>query len=215
MSPLGCAVSPVHRALPPNRAYLSHQTAASLHQLTPVPADTVYVNKEQTPKPAPRSPLTQAALDRAFRNQQRTSRYVLEFDRYRVVLLSGKSTGRLGVVQWPISSSESVDVTALERTLIDLTVRPAYAGGVGAVLEAFRRARGRLSVPVLVTTLQALDYVYPYHQALGFYMERAGYDLGELGPLRDLGFTHDFYLEHGRDNTSYAAHWRLHHPFKD
>jgi hypothetical protein len=34
-----------------------------------------------------------------------------------------------------------IPVTNLERTLIDITVRPDYAGGVQNVLDAFRIAR--------------------------------------------------------------------------
>ena len=78
-------------------------------------------------------------------------------------------------------------MTSLERTLIDATVRPGYAGGVATVLEAYRRASEALTVSRLIDTLRKLDYVYPYHQAIGFYMERAGFPTKQLAPLKALG----------------------------
>src|SRR5580692_6282313 len=52
------------------RSYISHGTAVSLHGLTDQIPKTIYVNQEQSPKPAPKGELTQGAIDRAFSNQQ-------------------------------------------------------------------------------------------------------------------------------------------------
>lgn len=68
----------------------------------------------------------------------------------------------------PLATGAKVRVTSLERTLLDATVRPGYAGGVANVLEAYRRAREDLNVSRLINTLGELDHVYPYHQAIGF-----------------------------------------------
>ena len=59
--------------------------------------------------------------------------------------------------------------TNLERTLIDATVRPVYAGGVFEVRKAYELAKEKVSVNRLAALLQKLDYTYPYHQAIGFY----------------------------------------------
>jgi hypothetical protein len=193
-------------------AYLSHGTAVDLHGLTERVPKVIYVNKEQSPKPRSETPLNQEALDRAFKGAQRTSNYVYHLDIYRIVVLSGKNTGRLGVVTRPVGTSEEVDVTGLERTLIDIAVRPTYAGGAHDVLEAFRRARQSVSIPTLIATLKKLDYVYPYHQAIGFYMERAGYESSRLERLQALGLHVDFHLMYGMEDTEYNARWRLHHP---
>src|SRR5882672_4945604 len=47
----------------------------------------------------------------------------------RIVLLSGKHTGRLGVTKTLGPQGEQLELTDLERTLIDIAVRPTYAGG--------------------------------------------------------------------------------------
>jgi len=193
-------------------AYLSHASAVFLHGLSDQIPKTIYVNKEQSVKPAPAGQLTQEALNRAFANAQRSSTYVFEYEGYRFVLLSGKNTNRLEVSQLRDPQGEPVDATKLERTLIDITVRPAYAGGVFEVLKAYRAAKDRISVNTLVATLRQLGYVYPYHQAVGFYLWRAGLEPEKLQRLRDLGLNFDFYLAHKMGPTSYSPEWRIHFP---
>jgi predicted transcriptional regulator of viral defense system len=193
-------------------AYLSHASAVFLHGLSDQLPKTIYVNKEQSPKPHPSSELTQEGIDRAFRSTQRASRYVLTYEGYRFVLLSGKWTNRLEVSEIAGPQGERVAATKLERTLIDIAVRPAYAGGVFEVAKAYRAARERASVGTVIATLKSLDYVYPYHQAIGFYMERAGYEGAKLDRLRALGVNFDFYLGHRMGPTSFSREWRVHYP---
>jgi len=63
-------------------------------------------------------------------------------------------------------NGEPLDVTDLERTLIDIVVRPAYAGGVHQVLTAFVRSRPKVSLERIAKLLRRLDYIYPYQQAI-------------------------------------------------
>ena len=64
---------------------------------------------------------------------------------------------------------------------------PVYAGGVEHVLEAYRRARDRTSVPRLIVTLKKLGHVYPYQQAIGSYMERSKFSKNRFERLRQPG----------------------------
>ena len=80
------------------------------------------------------------------------------------------------------------------------------------MLETFRAAKERISVNTLIATLKKLDYVYPYHQAIGFYMERAGYEESRTERLLKLGTSIDFYLAHGIKDREYNSKWRLYYP---
>lgn len=100
----------------------------------------------------------------------------------------------------------------MERTLIDIAVRPAYAGGVYQALAAYRGAFGKVSAPTLLATLKRLHYIYPYHQAIGFYMQRAGYAAKQYERLKELGLRFDFYLAHDIREPDYSPEWRLFYP---
>lgn len=194
-----------------NGSYLSHGTAVYLHGLTDQSPKTIYVNREQSPKPRPRS-MTQEAINRSFSARQRKSNYIFFSDGWRFVLISGKNTGKLGVEKIKDSTGATVDVTSIERTLIDITVRSEYAGGVYQVLAAYQAARDRASVSKLLEILKKLDHAYPYHQAIGCYMQRAGYEQASYSKFAKLGFQYDFYLAHGISNPHFNQDWRLHCP---
>lgn len=193
-------------------SYLSHAAAVFLLGLNDQLPKTLYVNKEQTPKPVPSTPLAQDRIDRAFRASPRRSNYVYRFGETQFVLLSGKNTRDFGVEERNGPGGEPLRVTGLERTLVDIAVRPTYSGGVFQVLEAYRTAAGRLSIARILEALDRLDYVYPYHQVVGYYLERAGLPEAETKPFRDRGLAWDFYLTHGLRDTEYVPAWRLHVP---
>jgi hypothetical protein len=194
-------------------SYLCHSSALFVHGLVNDIPKEICLNYEQSPKSKSTSELTQPSLDRAFKAQQRQSAFTFHYKNLLLVVLSGKHTGGLEVQNISISTGAKVRVTTLERTLIDATVRPTYAGGVPKVLQAFQRARDRISIDRIISTLREFDYVYPYHQAIGFYMERAEYPKHHLARLRDLGMRLDFYLAHGMRETTYDKSWKLHYPY--
>jgi hypothetical protein len=193
------------------RAYLSHGAAVLLHGLSDQLPRTICVSREQSQQYRKADALAQEDINRAFLRPERVSNALFTYDDSQVVLLHGKNTGRVevGTIMY---GEELLPVTKLERTLIDITVRPVYAGGIYQVLEAYRRAQPDVSTSVLLATLNKLDYVYPYHQAIGFYMQRAGYAPRQYERLRSLGLNYDFYLSHDLRDLAYDPEWRLHYP---
>ncbi len=204
--------SPFEVALSLKRqAYLCHGTAVAIHGLSDQIPIRFYLNKEQSPKPPARGGLTQASINRAFSGRQRESRLIYTFDNSEVALLSGKNTGDLETVEVSFSGV-LLRVTSLERTLIDIAVRPAYAGGPLQVLAAYRGAMNRVSVGTLLATLKKLDYIYPFHQVIGFYMQCAGYAESQYKRLKELGLEFDFHLAYGVKDADYSPEWRLFFP---
>lgn len=192
-------------------AYLSHGSALELHGLS-TPSSAIYVNKEQSQKPPLDLTLSQASIDRAFRGPGRISKYVFEAIGRSFVLLSGKNTKRLQVVSIRTPNGNMVDGTGIERTLIDATVRPLYCGGIENVARAYASAKNRVTAPTLLQTLTLLDYAYPYHQAVGFYLQHAGYPEDELKHVAAMPKTFRFYLGYGMRDMGYSETWKVYYP---
>ena len=204
--------SPFEVALSLKRqAYLCHGTAVAIHGLSDQIPSRFYLNKEQSPKPPARGGLTQASINWVFSGRQRESRLIYKFDDSEVALLVGKNTGDLETVEVTFSGVQ-LRVTSLERTLIDIAVRPAYAGGPLQVLAAYRSAMDRVSIRTLLATLKKLDYIYPFHQVIGFYMQHAGYAESQYKRLMELGLEFDFHLAYGVKDQDYSPDWRLFFP---
>jgi len=194
------------------RAYLCHATALLLHGLTAGNSKKIFINVEQSAKPSQTSLLTQDGIDLAFSRQQRQSKLVYTYSGTSVTVIAGKNTNRLGVESMTNNGSLPYPTTNTERTLIDIVVRPAYAGGIINVLEAYRAAKNRVSVEGLLAILAELNHQYPYHQAIGFLMQTADYPPLAYEPLRAKGLNYDFYLTHDIKHKEYSKEWRLYYP---
>lgn len=187
------------------KAYLSHYSAAFLLGLTTQVPKTVFVTSEQSEKARGTDVvLQQQNIDSAFKKPQRISSVQGKFDDYTIMFHNGKYSNRLGVF-----TNNGLSYTNIERTLIDLTVRPMYGGGVQRVLEIFENSIDKVSINKLRASLEKLNFIYPYHQALGFYLEKAGLDEKRLSTFLQYEKPNKFYLTYDMKEVEYNEKWRI------
>lgn len=195
------------------KGYFCHFTAMYLHKITQQVPKTMYLNSELYKRPILNIDLVQDEIDEAFAKPCKETNNITTYKNYRICVLNGMFTGQLGVIEIEEEKNRlPIRVTDLERTLIDISVRPIYAGGVFEVLNAFRLALGKISVNRLTAKLKKINYIYPYHQVIGFYLERAGYPESSLQLLKKFKIQYDFYLTHQMKKTDYSDRWRLYFP---
>lgn len=193
-------------------SFLSHYTAMYLHNLTENVPKNVYTNQEQSKKPSNKSyNLQQSSINRAFSKPMRKTNNIASFDNFSAYMLNGKNTERMGVAEIEVDG-ELLPVTDIERSLLDVSIRPGYGGGVEEILKAFTNAKGEISINRLLAYLRKVDYIYPYHQVLGFYLERAGYKESQLKLLESMNIEYDFYLNYNMKNPSFSERWKLYYP---
>lgn len=194
------------------QGYFSHYTAMQIHGLTEQIPKSVYFNVEQ-PATGGGGTLSQQSIDRAFKGRCRVTNNVVEFRGLTVHKINGQNTGRLGVENRDMEDGVTVHVTNLERTLIDIAVRPIYSGGIAEVAHAYHAAAKKVSGNRIATFLKSLNYTYPYHQAIGYYMTRAGnYSDAQISKLRIRPIDFDFYLTYQLKNPAFDNEWRLYIP---
>lgn len=193
--------------------YFSHYTAMSLHQLTEQVPKIIYLTWEQPEKARIIKPLAQRKIDWAFAQRPRISQNMAPCNDHKICILYGMYTGSLGIIGSKGPEGEKLRITNVERTLIDITVRPFYAGGVFEVLKAFKLAKDQISVNRLAVILKKIGYVYPYHQAIGFYLEKSGaYKKSSIDIFRKMDKNYDFYLTYQIQDKEYSKDWRLFYP---
>lgn len=197
------------------KSFISHFSAVYLHGLTNQVPKTVYSSIEQSRKILQDVPtLNQSSIDRAFSAPQRRSHLHTTYLDYTILLVSSKHSNRAGIKLSTRHPQSHFSYTTLERTLIDIAVRPNYAGGAQQVLSTYEAAvaQGNISTNKLLSTLEASDYIYPYHQAIGFYLERAGYQGKLLEALRQIPRRFKFYLDYDMPDPEYDTIWKIWHP---
>jgi hypothetical protein len=195
-------------------SYLSHYTASFLHELTINVPKVLYVNREQLPPRLREDSLDQKAIDIAFRRQQRVSHASASYAGYEITLIESMGIEGTGIIEMEDPFGNGIlRLTNIERTLIDITVRPNYAGGPYEVLDAYKRASTKVSINRLLAILKAQNYIYPYHQAIGFYLEKSkSYNESIIARVKKMSFRYDFYLMHGMKEMSFSQDWRLYYP---
>ena len=194
-------------------SYFSHYTAMHLHEITEQIPKTIYVNFEQVAKYKGDRDLVQQRIDVAFKRPWRKTNNIATYKDYKICLLNGMFTGKLGVIEKTSQNGDKIYVTNIERTLIDIAVRPIYSGGVFEVLKAYRLAYDKVSINKLSALLEKLNYIYPYHQAIGFYLEKAKkYRTSQIDLMKKFDMKYDFYLTHQMKKMDYSKNWRLYFP---
>ena len=188
--------------------YFSHFTAARLLGLTQQNPKTIYFNVEQSPKP-PGAGLSQVTIDRAFKGKPRLSKQIVKFGDQTVCYLMGKSTDDLGVVK----TESGIRHTDLERTLIDIAVRPVHCGGIDEVMRIYERAATEfkevISINKLRSYLSKLQYIYPYQQSIGYLLNAAGFQSPIISLLKEDVSEFNFYLDYGIKDAVFDPKWKL------
>lgn len=193
--------------------YLSHRSAIDMHELSDIDSLNFYVNEEQTPKPQNNSKMQQQNIDRTFKKGARLSNNFVAIGDQTLYVLNGKNTKNAGTMDFKLPSDATVRVTTIERTLIDIVVRPFYAGGVNEVLTAYQRASSKVDPEIMANLLASLRHTYPYHQSIGFFMERSGgWGKSAIEIFLQMPREYDFYLDHKIENPTYSKEWRVYYP---
>lgn len=196
-------------------AYLSHYSAVFLHNLTNNIVKSIFIDIEKSKplKEIPQKEISQNEIDIASYRPPRISTNIITYKIYTINLLSRKYTNNLGVITKNIDGYKA-QVTNIERTLIDITVSPHYCGGCYEVLNVYRKAKGKFKIKDLAETLFELNYIYPYHQAIGFFLEKAGYSESDLKIFDSMEKKNTFFVQRELklDERKYDKRWNLFYP---
>lgn len=184
-SPMADRYVVAHEVLSPLPYYISHYSAMELHQMTTQPLNTVYVT-------IPR---------------QRSSRTIADVA-YRFVYANPRAFWGSELI-W-VTATDQVQVSDLEKTLLDCAARPDLCGGLAELAKGLWLRKDDLVESRLVAYVRRLN-----HRAaaarLGFLMET--YGMGQPETITALqGLVTDSYALLDPtlpDDGSYRAHWRL------
>lgn len=187
-------------------SFFSHYTALFIHNLTIQFPKQIYLTWERINyKPNINNQILQSSLDAVFNKPPRITTNKRVYKRFTINQINGQSQHSIGIVPF----REVYTVSDIERTLIDIAVRPFYSGGVTQVLEAFKKAKNNVDIDKLFDYYSKMHFSYPYHQIIGFYLDKAGYKKSDYIRFIQLPMNLDFYLTYNMINKDYSKKWKL------
>lgn len=186
-------------------SFFSYQTSLYIHSLAEkLSYDIFMVQERKQSDPQSGNSLTQHSIDESFNKDPRLATNKRILKGHQINIINGQFQDNIGVIR-----SKKYLIANIERTLIDCVVRPFYAGGSEGVLKAFTLAKGRVNTETLYEYYSKMNFIYPYHQAIGFYLEKSGYDESQFEPFLNYEQEFDFYLDYNMKNKSYDKKWRV------
>jgi hypothetical protein len=192
--------------------YLAYESAMYLHGMMRSEPTTVYLNIEQD-KEGSSSGLAQERIDEVFQRPPRLTNARAKYLNCELRVPNPKKTGNYRVITANHPRHGELRLTDLERTLIDIVVRPEYGGGSAQIADAYQAAAPRVLLPELITALDELAFAYPYHQAVGFHLHRTDhFTLEDLEPLRSMNMGFKFYLERQIEEPTFNETWQIWYP---
>lgn len=189
-------------------AYFSHYSALFIHNLTLQIPKQIYLTNERITLHDHNNRLTQESIDNTFNKEPRITSNKRSFKNNIINLINGQCHNYIGIIEF----HDNLKVSDIERTLIDVVTRPFYSGGVTQVLEAFVNAKDLIDIDKFYNYYKKMDFIYPYHQAIGFYLEKAGYENKCITPFLKIKQEFKFYLTYNMKNKEYSKRWNLFYP---
>lgn len=195
-----------------SNTYLSHYSSMYLHGLTLQIPKNIYITFEQSEKNDEDFQLTQESIDQAFAKPQREPQHYFQYLDYKIYILNGKFSKKTGVTRIDTMYGRNLAITTLERTLIDIVVRPSFSGGLYEIQRAFVNARNKVSIGKLYKMFRKLNFKYPYGQSIGFLLEQSEYKESQVLQFKSIEMKYDFYITYEMNDVKYIEEWRLYVP---
>jgi len=199
------------------KGYFCNLSAVYYQSLTNQVPKTVYVCIESNAKKkGANDELTDSKLRQAFLKPSRHTKFSFGFRGFDIVVIERMEGTGSGVASSKTSSGllpSSARVAGVERALIDAVVCPQYSGGVSSIPDYFKHARGKIDVRTFINIYRELDFIYPYFQAIGFFLERTG--MPEIAAAVRAEFTpkNKFYIDHSaKASWKYDDRWMIYYP---
>lgn len=198
--------------------YFCNLTAVYHHSLTNQVPNVVYWCHEKLAPQKHRDveKLSDARIRSALVKPHRHTSFIIQHNAQEILVIAGTRGFDHGVEKILNQHSPcpaDSRITGLERTLIDAVVSPHYNGGLTSLCDYFRAAQQRLDMDRMLDIYGKMDFVYPYAQSLGFFMEHCGMqnhakELRSAYPPRQR-----FYVDHGAKTTwVYNEQWMIFYP---
>jgi len=198
--------------------YFCNLSSIYYHALTNQIPKSIYICNEtiSARQKSRTNDLSNSKLRDAFITPHRYTSYVFQLKNFEIIVIDKEKGSRSGVIKVRADNAlcpNNSCITCIERALIDAVVTPQYNGGIVCVYTYFKNARHKLNIQKLADIYRQLNFVYPYSQSIGFFLERLGMKKQASVIYDAFPPKYTFYVDHNaKTSWEYDDKWNLYYP---
>lgn len=188
-----------------NKSFFPMFTSLNIQGLSNYRNNFVFISRERKERNnfISRS-LTQDAIDKAFtRNPRRTKAYDV-INGYNLVLLESNNTEGIGIINY-----NGYRVSSINRAFIEIISNIHYFISPNNVINEFKIIKNKLDIDEILKIIEKFDFVYPYYQLAGYYLEEIGFTKNELFKFYSKKSDLIFYTIKNKKKYEFNEYWNI------
>ena len=188
-------------------SFYSMSSALNIMGLSDFRSDFIFISKELSKKNIASKPvqLEQQAIDEAFSKPYRRTHFIGRYNNKHIIMLTPKNTDTYGVE----TNDDGIKHSSVERALVEMIVNVQYFKSAEHIIETFKPIKEKLDVNAVYEVVERFEFIYPYFQSVGFYLDKIGFTKEQLHKFKKRVTELKFYTEKQKDQYEYDEYWQI------
>ena len=188
-----------------NKSFFPMFTSLNIQGLSNYRNNFVFISKERKERNNFASRiLTQDAIDKAFASSPRRTKAHDVINGYNVVSLESNNTGSIGIIDY-----NGYKVSSINRALVEIISNIHYFVSPDNVISEFKAIKDKLNINEIFKIIEKFDFIYPYYQLAGYYLEKIGFTKNELIKFYSKKGELIFYTIKNKEEYKLDTYWNI------
>ena len=185
--------------------FFSMFTSLNIQGFTNFRENFIFISKERMQRVNFSSKnITQEAIDKAFSNKPRKTKAYNTIYNYNIVMLESNNTQGVGIINY-----NGYKVSSINRAFVEIISNIQYSKTPYDVIGEFRQLNDKLDINEIFKIIEKFDFIYPYYQLAGYYLEKIGFLKEELSRFFNNKTNLIFYTMKNKTNYDLDEYWGI------
>lgn len=186
-------------------SFYSMSTALNIQGFSNFRQEYIFVSKERITRIEQVDiSLTQQNIDDAFNKKPRRTNAYDKINKHIIVMLEANHTEAFEIIQ-----HGSYRVSSINRAFVEMITNVHYFQSSQKIIETFKKIKNVLDIDKIYIIIEKFDFIYPYFQLAGFYLEQIGFTKVELKKFYMKSSTLKFYTEKNKNQYEFNEYWKI------
>ena len=185
--------------------FFSMFTSLNIQGFTNFRENFIFISKERMQRVNFSSKnITQEAIDKAFSNKPRKTKAYNTIYNYNIVMLESNNTQGVGIINY-----NGYKVSSINRAFVEIISNIQDSKTPYDVIGEFRQLKDKLDINEIFKIIEKFDFIYPYYQLAGYYLEKIGFLKEELSRFFNNKTNLIFYTMKNKTNYDLDEYWGI------